>query len=247
MPCGLGLSAHSRVQRSPTDQDRIEGRERLPLGPRAVVPEQSEQLGGHQRDVAPTGQLFPCRLEGLLEQHRLGPGHHGPVEHLHARDVRRRQVQHPLPRTTEPLLRGQRARPHRVTREHHPLRFAGRPRGRDHQRLGVERRVPLAQQCEDSSPCRRAAGDGAQAVPHETPGQRKLGTQCNCGRPTDTIPPMTTPAPTISSGSRAPGRARCRPRCRRCSPGPRSRCGSGKPSGGRRCSRWPCRCCCRSG
>ena len=116
----------------------------------ALVVEQPVQLGGHQRgeerDVAVVRQPVQGVREGALDHDGLVARDQGPADHLHARDVRRRQRQQPLAAGPQPpggrVHRGE----DRVPGELDPLGRPGRARGLHHQRRRLgHHRQPVAQ------------------------------------------------------------------------------------------------------
>ena len=158
-PARLGPQPAVRGQRATADEHGVERRERLDL---LVVAERTDELGGHEGDVAarPGHRLEHPAGDPLVDD-RLGVGPHRAEEQLHAGDVGRRQVEHPLPRAAEPGVRGVGGGAHRLPRQADPLRSPGRAAGLDHQRRRVVGGVPGTQQREDLA---RVPADRVQAA-----------------------------------------------------------------------------------
>ena len=156
----------------------------------------AHQLGRHERDVAPRPLARPAESGRTT---RLGPGDHRAVEHLHPGDVRRRQVEHPLPRTAEPRVRGQRRGPHRVAGEHAPASARRSTRGRDRRAA----REPSAASHSRSSARISSARAGApgrrlltrgHAMPCHNPGHGATAARADAAQWVDGARPRTLPA-----------------------------------------------------
>ena len=171
MPSVRRARPEGGVDRPAAEQHRRHRPQRRHVVGRA---EQPVQLGRDQRGVR---RVAPAR-----EDRRVA-GQQGPDDHLHARDVRRRQGQRPAPGPAEPAGRGAGRGHHGVAREHHPLRPARRARRLDQQRERSRGLEPATQRGHGG----RGVGAGPQEI-HAT--NANPGSRLAMARPRR--PPSTT-------------------------------------------------------
>ncbi len=152
---GLGGGAHLRSQRAAADEDGVEAGQGRELG---RVVQQPAQLRRDEGDVAArAGHGRDGCGEGSGLEDGLGAGDDRAEEHLQSGDVRRREVEHPLPGAAEPGVGGARGGAQGGAGERDRLGAACGAGGAQHERVGVGvAGVPGAEQRED---LRRAAGD----------------------------------------------------------------------------------------
>ena len=132
------LEQRRRCRRA-THQDRLEVGQRGQLRRQAVAGggQRAVQLGGDQGRVPRLALPGPQRHRRdvtRVGEHGLDARERRAHQHLEARDVLRRQGEHPAPGSAEPLVGGPRGRDEGVRVQQHAAGGAGGPRGGDHGR-----------------------------------------------------------------------------------------------------------------